>query len=173
MLLLRLGIRGIRDFGAGTPYENPASPNAGTLADRREIQSDISLLETQRVQLAKARIGQGFRKRVILLEGACRVTGVCDTRVLIASHIKPWRDSDNAERINGNNGILLSPHVDALFDEELLTFEDDGRMRVHPSLAADVLDRWSIDTSRAVAPFRNEQQPFLERHRERFAQKLR
>lgn len=174
LLLLRLGIRGIQDLGATTRYENPTSPSAGTLDDLREIQSDITLLETQRVQLAKARIGQGlFRKRVILLEGVCRVTGVSDTRVLIASHIKPWRDSDNAERINGNNGILLSPHVDALFDEDLLTFEDDGKMLVHPSLTPDVLDRWAIDISRTVAPFRNQQQPFLERHRERFAQKLR
>ena len=51
---------------------------------------------------------------VILLDQACGVTGVTDTRVLVASHIKPWREASNAERINGHNGILLSPHVDAL-----------------------------------------------------------
>jgi hypothetical protein len=144
------------------------------LEDIHHVEKDDSLTETQRLQLAKARIGQGlFRKRVILLDGACRVTGVTDTRVLVASHIKPWREADNADRLNGNNGILLSPHVDALFDAELLSFEDDGKMLVHPSLSPGVLYRWSIDPARRVEPFRDEQQAFLSRHRELFAQKVR
>lgn len=142
------------------------------LEDIHRVEADDSLTATQRLQLAKARVGQGlFRKRVIVLDGACRVTGVTDARVLIASHIKPWREADNADRLNGNNGILLSPHVDALFDEELLSFEDDGHVLVHPSLSPDVLYRWSIDPTRRVEPFRNEQRHFLARHRELFAQK--
>lgn len=149
-------------------YNNP-----DVLDDIHHVETDDSLTVTQRLQLAKARIGQGlFRKRVIVLDGACRVTGVTDTRVLVASHIKPWREADNADRLNGNNGILLSPHVDALFDEELLSFEDDGRMLVHPSLSHDVLYRWSIDPAKRVEPFRDEQRPFLARHRELFATKL-
>lgn len=147
---------------------------ADVLKDIHNIEQDDSLTVTQRLQLSKARVGQGlFRKRVILLDDACRVTGVTDTRVLIASHIKPWREASNAERVNGDNGILLSPHVDALFDEELLTFEDDGRMLVHPSLSRDVLYRWSIDPTRRLEPFRQEQRPFLASHREHFAQKPR
>ncbi len=69
--------------------------------------------------------------------------------------------------------FLLSPHVDALFDEELLSFEDDGQMLVHPSLSPDVLYRWSIDPAKRVEPFRDEQRVFLSRHRELFAQKVR
>lgn len=149
--------------------EQPASD---VLEDIHRVEADESLTVTQRLQLAKARVGQGlFRKRVIVLDGACRVTGVTDTRVLIASHIKPWREADNADRLNGNNGILLSPHVDALFDEELLSFEDNGRILVHPSLSPDVLYRWSIDPAQRVEPFRDEQRPFLARHRELFAQR--
>lgn len=61
------------------------------LEDLHQIDGDLPDPETQRLQLAKARIGQGLSsgKRVILLDQACRVTGVTDTRVLIASHIKP------------------------------------------------------------------------------------
>jgi len=148
--------------------------NADVLEDIHHVEADDSLTMTQRLQLAKARVGQGlFRKRVIVLDGACRVTGVTDTRVLVASHIKPWREADNADRLNGNNGILLSPHVDALFDEELISFEDNGRILVHPSLSPDVLYRWSIDPANRVEPFRDEQRPFLARHRELFAHKLR
>ena len=150
-----------------------AEPDADVLEDLHRIEGDISVPETQRIQLSKARVGQGlFRKRVILLDQECRVTGVTDKRVLIASHIKAWKDATNAERISGHNGILLSPHVDALFDDHLITFEDDGRMHAHLSLPGDVLDRWSIDPTKRVEPFRPEQAGFLAHHRERFGSKI-
>lgn len=143
------------------------------LEDLHQIEGDLSIPETQKLQLARARIGQGlFRKRVIQLDPACRVTGVSDKRVLIASHIKPWKSSTNAERLNGYNGILLSPHVDALFDDHLITFEDDGRMRVHDSLLPEVLDRWGIDPGRRVPRFRPEQATFLDHHRTVFGNKI-
>lgn len=153
-------------------YVHDAEPNAEVLDDLGQIQSDEAVPETQRLQLAKARVGQGlFRKRVMLLDPRCRVTGVEDSRLLIASHIKPWRESSNAERINGFNGLMLSPHVDALFDERLISFEDDGRMLVHKSLPKEVLDRWSIHSHLPVENFRAEQATFLEHHRKLFATK--
>jgi hypothetical protein len=140
------------------------------LVDIQAVQEDDSLRETQRVQLAKARVGQGlFRNRVMLLDPTCRVTGVSDSRLLIASHIKPWKESSNAERVSGYNGIMLSPHVDALFDSRLITFEDDGRMHVHPSLRTDVLKRWSIDPGKRVERFLPEQAQYLQHHRQLFA----
>ncbi len=146
---------------------------AEVIEDIERIKSDETLLLTEREQLARARIGQGlFRKRVLRQDQACRVTGVADTRVLIASHIKPWKEASNEERLTGNNGILLSPHVDALFDDRLITFDEDGRIHVHLSLDPEVLDRWSIDTSRRVESFRPEQRPFLEHHRRLFALKI-
>lgn len=142
------------------------------LEDLQVIESDPQLHETQRLHLAKARIGQGlYRKCVMLLESACRVTGVEDRRVLIASHIKPWRASNNIERLNGHNGILLSPHVDALFDDHLMTFEDNGRMRFHQSLSPEVLERWGIDPQKKLDGFRPEQALFLEHHRAAFGRK--
>lgn len=154
-------------------FVHEATPDAEVLEDLHRIEDDASVPVTQRMQLAKARVGQGlFRKRVMLLSDRCRVTGVTDKRVLIASHIKPWKSSTNPERISGFNGVLLSPHVDALFDDHLMTFEDDGRIRIHESLSEDVLARWSIDPSRRVEAFRAEQAVFLSDHRARFAQKI-
>lgn len=150
-------------------YKVERAPDPELLDDIHDVENDSAIPETQRIQLAKARIGQGlFRKRVILLDGTCRVTGVTDQRLLIASHIKPWRAATNAERLNGHNGILLSPHIDALFDEHLLTFEDDGRMHIHASLPPDVLDRWAIDPNKKTEGFRKEQHAFLAHHREQF-----
>jgi hypothetical protein len=169
LLLALLGVEATASF-TSTLYVNDAENDVEVLDDIHQIEGDATIPETQRLQLAKARIGQGlFRKRVMLVDPHCRVTGVEDSRLLIASHIKPWRDASNAERINGYNGIMLSPHVDALFDERLISFEDDGRMLVHPSLRQDVLDRWSIRRDTRVERFRSEQSRFLEHHRKLFA----
>ena len=174
LVLALTGADHVADYDTAPAIGADENTRPDVLEDIHHIEDDDSLTVTQRLQLAKARVGQGlFRKRVIVLDGACRVTGVTDTRVLVASHIKPWREADNADRLNGNNGILLSPHVDALFDEELLSFEEDGQMLVHPSLSPDVLYRWSIDPARRVEPFRDEQRAFLSRHRELFIQKVR
>ncbi len=75
---------------------------------------------TFRDQIVKSRRGQGvFRANVLLREWSCRVTRVDDSRHLKASHIKPWRDATDAERLDGSNGLLLSPHIDHLFDVRL------------------------------------------------------
>ena len=171
-LLALLGIEATPTLAAMSAYVHDTENNADALDDIHEIEGDPSIPETQRLQLAKARIGQGlFRKRVMLVDPHCRVTGVSDPRLIIASHIKPWREASNAERINGFNGIMLSPHVDALFDARLISFEDEGQMRVHPSLPLDVLDRWSISPNSRVERFRPEQAAFLDHHRRSFAEK--
>lgn len=153
-----------------SPLPEVLVPDEHVLDDLHEIEANLSIPETQRLQLSKARVGQGlFRKRVMSIDPCCRVTGIEDPRLLIASHIKPWKDSSNAERLNGHNGIMLSPHVDALFDERLISFEDNGKMMVHPSLPQDVLDRWSICRNTCVDKFRHEQAAFLQHHRKLFA----
>lgn len=172
VLMALLDMQQVRELDQPASYVIDHVPNVQMLDDIHRIEVDVTIPETQRMQLAKARIGQGyFRKQVILLDGVCRVTGVTDTRLLIASHIKPWREATNAERLSGYNGLLLSPHVDALFDGQLITFEDDGRMLVHPSLSRDVLERWSITPEKQVERFLPEQMTFLSRHRELFARK--
>ena len=122
--------------------------------------------EYTKSQLVKARIGQGlFRNNVRLNEQACRITGVTQLHHLRASHIKPWRDSTNEEKLHGCNGLLLAPHVDHLFDRGYVSFEDDGGLMVSPVLEVGVLDRWSIEVPRNVGSFNSDQRWFLEHHR--------
>ena len=171
LLLALLNVEVLPNFAA-VAQVNDSGIDHDVLDDIHEIEADATIPETQRAQLAKARIGQGlFRKRVLLVDPCCRVTGVDDQRLLIASHIKPWRDASNAERINGYNGVMLSPHVDALFDEHLISFENEGKVLVHKSLPRNVLDRWSIDPMKRVARFTPEQSAFLDHHRMVFAEK--
>jgi hypothetical protein len=76
--------------------------------------------ETEKSALILARRGQGvFKQRVRRLERRCRITGVERIEHLRASHCKPWRDSDDAERLDGENGLLLTPTIDHLLGRRL------------------------------------------------------
>src|SRR5471032_2878361 len=73
------------------------------------------------------------------IERACRITGVTREEHLRASHCKPWRDSSNEERLDGENGLLLTPNADHLFDRGFIGFEDNGDVLVSPVAHARVL----------------------------------
>jgi putative restriction endonuclease len=136
-------------------------------ADVEVAIADSSLTgPTFREQLVRARRGQGvFRANVLLREQACRVTRVSEPRHLKASHIKPWRHATDAERLDGANGLLLSPHIDHLFDEGYITFSSNQELVVVPEVRDKLLDAWGIDAGVRVGEFSRDQNAYLEYHR--------
>jgi putative restriction endonuclease len=121
---------------------------------------------TQKQTIVNARRGQGlFRERVIVLEGKCRVTGLELVDHLRASHIKPWKDSTDFEKLDGNNGLLLAPHVDHLFDQGYISFTDFGDVILSPKCPATLCKAWGVDQSVNVGPFRVAQRGYLAHHR--------
>lgn len=116
-------------------------------AVQEQLMSDLRLSDTERQQVLKARRGQGqFRENVCAIESACRLTGVSNQALLVASHIKPWRSCETGnERLDGNNGLLLTPDADLLFDRGLISFRDDGRVLVSPRLDPDDLRRLGLE----------------------------
>jgi len=133
----------------------------------REILTEGSASATEKQALVLARRGQGlFRNRVRAFEPRCRVTGVSSDKLLIASHIKPWKTANNEERLDGNNGLFLSPHIDKLFDSGFITFTSRGAMKVSESLDSDVLPKWKIDPHRNIGLFTSDQSYFLRHHEE-------
>lgn len=139
-------------------------PSDSTQEEAIRGRTDIG--ETAKSQLIKARRGQGvFRANVQLNERGCRITGVTESQHLRASHIKPWRVSNDEEKLNGCNGLLLAPHVDHLFDRGLISFTDDGQMILSPRLEKDLIAKWGIPENAYVGPFNHEQSRFLEYHR--------
>jgi hypothetical protein len=113
------------------------------------------------------RLGQGlFRHRVAELEPACRVTGLERQQFLVASHIKPWHDCDNSERLSGANGLLLSPYVDKLFDRHWISFDAGGELICEHEAAREALRCWGIDGANLVRAFSRDQERFLRAHRE-------
>lgn len=98
------------------------------IADLEQLDRDVPD-ETEREVLARARVGQGrFRADLVTTWGkgeVCALTGLAVPEMLIASHIKPWRDSTNAERLDPMNGLLLVAHADKLFDRHLMSFREE------------------------------------------------
>lgn len=156
-------------LGGVAPQAIQATVSSDGLAeDIQRIVNDTSLRPTDKMQLSKARIGQGlFRKSVLALEPACRVTGVTTLSLLRASHIKPWRESTNAERLDGANGLMLAPHIDLLFDRFLLSFADDGTMLLARDLERNVRERWHLAAQARPRPFNHAQSAYLSTHRSR------
>jgi len=133
-----------------------------------QIESDASVNETDREAIVRARRGQGlFKQRVMEIEACCRITGVENISHLLASHCKPWRDSSNEERLNGENGLLLTPSIDHLFDRGFIGFEDSGNLIISPVAHRPSLQRMGVETSRSVnvGPFTQGQRQFLDYHR--------
>ncbi|MFJ4397425.1 HNH endonuclease [Pseudomonas sp. NPDC089396] len=128
------------------------------------------LTETEKEQLTRARVGQGiFRQRVVQVEKRCRLTGVDNLAFLVASHIKPWRDCTNEERLSGDNGLLLSPHVDRLFDRGWISFTNEGTLLV-ASGAVAVVAAWRLPQEALGGKFNSVQRKFLEHHRKHIFQ---
>jgi hypothetical protein len=93
---------------------------------------------TEAERLVVQRVGQDIFRQGLLeyWEGRCAITGLAIPELLRASHIKPWADcATDAERLDVFNGLLLAPHLDALFDQGFITVADDGKVIV--SLAID------------------------------------
>ena len=121
---------------------------AEELDDRIEadIRSNLTLGDTIRNATIQARRGQGtFRSNVQKVEKACRLTGITNPALLIASHIRPWRSCETPEqRLDGANGLLLTPDADLLFDRGFISFEDSGEVRVSPRFDQNDLRRLGL-----------------------------
>jgi hypothetical protein len=134
----------------------------------QRVERDVSIPETDRTAIIRARRGQGlFRDRVGRIETRCRITGVENPAHLVASHCKPWRDATNDERLDGENGLLLTPSIDHLFDRGFIGFEDGGRLIISPIAHRPSLQRMGIEVSEPVnvGEFTSGQKRFLEFHR--------
>jgi hypothetical protein len=136
---------------------------------QNEIKVNKTIAETEKTALIKARRGQGiFKENVMRVETACRITKVDNPVHLIGSHIKPWRDSTNDERLDGENGLLLTPSIDHLFDRGFISFEGNGEVLVSPRADEVSLHRMGIRVGEKVnvGDFSSQQRAYLEFHRD-------
>lgn len=154
-------------------HDSVETPTAVGLVEWEEheiskVAQNILIPETTRTAVVLARRGQGlFKQNVLNFESRCRITGVDKVEHLRASHCKPWRDSNNEERLMGENGLLLTPSIDHLFDRGFISFEGGGELLVSPRAHLESLNKMGVETSRRVnvGKFSEGQRKFLEFHR--------
>jgi hypothetical protein len=136
--------------------------------DIRTIESTDGIAETEKERLIAARIGQGdFRKALIDEWHACSVTGCSNHSLLRASHIKPWRDSTNEERLDPKNGLLLTPNLDAAFDRYLITFSENGMILISKHISVEDQRVLGIKPDMRI-PLCLDRKKYLAHHRQRF-----
>lgn len=130
----------------------------------------LSLPDTTEVErLVKQRIGQDiFRNALIAFwQGRCAVTGLAVVPLLRASHIKPWADCENnQERLDVFNGLLLAPHLDALFDGGWITFDDTGTLAKSHLLDNTAVQLLAVGSEMKLSHLAADHRPYLEYHRQ-------
>lgn len=134
--------------------------------DSTPLQKNIPNV-TERKGLVTSRVGQGAYRKSILFrwDFKCAVTKYSKKEILIASHIVPWKESTNEERLDVNNGILLSPTYDALFDQHLISFENSGKIILSESLSKTKYQYIGISGKEVISNFSAENHGYLDRHR--------
>ena len=115
-------------------------------AEEERVLLNPNIDETERRAIVKSRIGQGqFRDNLLFKYKKCIITGISIPQVLVASHIKPWAVSDNKERLDVDNGLLLSATYDRLFDSGLISFNEKGQVLSSKFISVDNLRLLGID----------------------------
>ena len=129
-----------------TSVEYMGSPVLGDIIEGRDVETKST-----------TRLNQDHFRNLLmsLYEGKCCITGLGVGPLLVASHIKPWRDADPlTERLNVENGLLLNSLHDAAFDKGLITLDREYRIVVSRELARSVV-RDDSDALRLLWSTRN------------------
>lgn len=128
---------------------------------------------TERRGLVTSRVGQGWYRQEILKKwgNKCSITRCSLTEILISSHIKGWSECNEDERLDVDNGILLSPHIDSLFDKHLISFEDDGSIIISERVSKQDLDILGVSKSIKLK-VDDGMKKYLKHHRNRFNNKI-
>ena len=104
-----------------------------------KIEKEIERLELtgeEREAVVKQRVNQGvFRDSLLALDKRCKLCCTSNEHLLIASHIKPWSESEPGERLDDDNGFLMCPNHDKLFDNGFITFDDEGYIMISSQLS--------------------------------------
>ncbi len=121
---------------------------------------------TERTGLVTSRVGQGaYRKRIIhRWEYKCAVTGFDKLDILIASHIVPWSESTDNERLDVNNGLILSPTYDALFDRHLISFERNGKIILSDKIENQAYKKIGVSGMEQIKNLSYNNYNYLEKH---------
>lgn len=137
------------------------------LAETKKVASDKTITKTERTAITRARVGQGlFRERLIDFWHGCSISAFPHYDILTASHIKPWRVSDNRQRLDVFNGLLLLPNFDRLFDKGYISFSNSGKIIFSRYLVASDRVLLGMDETIHLLKINDAHKPYLKFHRD-------
>jgi hypothetical protein len=163
---------GIKFFLKRVGVSIPVNPDQFTLLPLNQDPHKILELNlptvTERSGLVTSRVGQGaYRKRIIhRWEYKCAVTNFNKLDILIASHIVPWSKATDHERLDVNNGLLLSPTYDALFDKHLVTFDNNGKIILSDKIEFSAYQKIGITGKEKIDGLSEYNHHYLQKHQE-------
>lgn len=132
-----------------------------------EYIEDLMLEGTDRMAIVKTRVNQGvFRDLLIRKYKKCCLCGADEESLLVASHIKPWADSTRKERVDVENGLLLCPNHDKLFDRGFITFNEDGGIVISDKLSETNQVYMNVNADMSI-PISETTKEYMQYHREK------
>lgn len=138
-----------------------------------ELEARLSRIPaTERTREVRQRIGQDVYREALMefWDGRCALSNMALLPELLrASHAKAWSDSDDSERLDPFNGLLLAVRYDALFDKGLIAFDDDGYVLISSSLTKEMLAFIGLDVTMRLRFILPGHLPYLRHHREHIA----
>ena len=165
---------GIQFFLKRIGVSIPVNPDQFTLLPLNQDPHKILELNlptvTERSGLVTSRVGQGaYRKRIIhRWDYKCAVTNFNKLNILIASHIVPWSKCSDKERLDVNNGLLLSPTYDALFDKHLITFDNKGKIQLSDKIENSAYQKIGVTGKEHITDLSMYNVQYLDRHNQIF-----
>ncbi|CAM2079194.1 HNH endonuclease [Clostridium sp. DSM 100503] len=145
------------------------SKQTSNLLTETIIKNDTTITNTEKETIINARLGQGkFRSNVLSIMPQCPFTLISEPFLLRASHIKPWANClTNYERLDGFNGLTLSPTYDILFDRGLISFSNNGELLLSKFLPSTIKEALNLTPGRKydLANFNGEKNIYLDYHR--------
>lgn len=145
--------------------------NNTVIEEVQKIEEEISSLNVEgesKKAIINVRVNQGkFRESLLNRYNKCCLCNVKNHELLIASHIKPWVESEPKEKLDVNNGFLMCPNHDRLFDKGYITFDDDGKIIISDRLTEN--DRESLNVNNKMhieLTLTDDNKKYLKFHRE-------
>ncbi|OHW61264.1 hypothetical protein EUAN_23880 [Andreesenia angusta] len=131
------------------------------------VEEEYINIENETVRKVKVRITQGkFRDKLIERDKSCLICGLNIKELLVASHIKPWSESNNHEKQDSDNGLLLCIGHDALFDKGYISFEDDGKILISNKINAKDYPKLNVNESIKLRVDDKNQNKYMQYHRD-------
>ena len=167
-------LKGIGDIASGLKkfleYANSdynKRLESSILNEEQKVKEDQGISQTEKESIIKARVGQGvFRQKLIGYWKGCSVTACKTNSLLIASHIKPWKNSTNEQRLDVFNGLLLIPNLDKLFDKGYISFDDHGAVICSSFIPQSELEKLGVTPKMHLMSLETQHLTYLKYHRD-------